>query len=342
MEKLASETIKKSRWFSSQRWAKDWGYKLVSLLFALFMWYFVVGEDKIDMTVYVPIEITNLPQNLVIANQYKKQLEVAVSGPRGLVRTISNQRITRPIDLTDAKPGTQIFPNRPESIHFPRGIAVQRIQPANITLTIDNLLERELPINAVTTGEPAVGFRVVTITTKPSSLSLKAPAETLKVTDFLSTKPVDISGITTSLSKQVTLDVIPEIEELVGESVITVNVVVKEKMIPRELVGIPIEFNHAGKSSAYRLSPRQVTVKAELLYRLSQTRTKTPRVTATVDAGSLPPGRHELPVTVTPDTPGVTVVEVIPPTVTVDISPAGPIPKRNLSPYPKLTQEEKP
>ncbi|NTV14719.1 MAG: YbbR-like domain-containing protein [Desulfobulbaceae bacterium] len=343
MEKLARETMKRYHWFSNQKWTADWGFKLISLLFALLMWYFVVGEDKIDLTVYVPIEITNLPQNLVIANQYKKQLEVAVSGPRGLVRTISNQRITRPIDLTDAKPGTQIFQNRAEAIHFPRGITIQRIQPANTTLTIDNLLERELPINAVTTGEPAVGFRVVSITAKPSSLSLKAPAEALKVTDFLSTKPVDISGITASLSKQVALDVIPEIEELVGESFITVNVTVKEKMIPREFVGIPIEFHHAGKYSAYRLTPRQVMVKAELPYRLSQTRTKTPRITAMVDAGSLPPGRYELPVTVTPDTPGVTVVEVIPPTITITISPSSPVPKLQGSPSPAdRTPEEKP
>lgn len=341
MEKLARQAIIRYRWFRGRTWAKDWGFKALSLLFAVLMWYFVVGEDKVDMTVYVPIEITNLPQNLIIANQFKKQLEVTVSGPRGLVRTITNQRISRSIDLTDARPGTQIFQNKPENIKFPRGITIQRIQPANITLSIDTLLEKELPINAVVTGEPAVGFRVVSITAKPSSLSLKAPAEALKITDFLSTKPVDLNGSTTSISKQVDLDVIPEIEELVGESVVTVKVTIMEKMIPREFVGIPIEFKHAGRYFAYRLSNRQVTVKAELPYRLSQTRTKTPRVTATVDAGTLPPGRHELPVTVTPDTPGVTITEVVPPTITVNISPSGPVLKRNITPAAGMIQEEK-
>jgi YbbR domain-containing protein len=342
MEKLARQALIRYRWFRGQRWAKDWGFKALSLLFAILMWYFVVGEDKVDMTVYVPIEITNLPQNLIIANQYKKQLEVAVSGPRGLVRTITNQRITRSIDLSDAKPGTQIVQNKSDNIKFPRGITIQRIQPANITLTIDRLLERELPINPVVTGEPAVGFRVVAITAKPQSISLKAPAEALKVTDFLSTKPIDLTGSTTNISKQVDLDVIPEMEELVGESVVTVNVTIKEKMIPREFVGIPIEFKHVGRNLAYRLSHRQVTVKAELPYRLSQTRTKTPRVTATVDAGNLTPGRHELPVTVTPDTPGVTVTEVNPPTITVNINPTGPVLKRNIIPALGLGEEEKP
>lgn len=342
MEKLVSKTVKRHHSFSSQRWAKDWGFKAISLLFALLMWYFVVGEDKVDMTVYVPIEITNLPQNLIIANQYKKQLEVVVSGPRGLVRTITNQRITRSIDLASAKPGTQIFQNKPESIKFPRGITVQRIQPANLTLTIDRLLERELPINPVVTGEPAIGFRVVGITAKPSSLSLKAPEEALMTTDFLSTRPVDITGITGSVSKQVALEVIPEIEELVGESVITVNVTVKEKMIPREFAGIPIEFKHSGRHLPFRLSHQQVTVKTELPYRLSQTRAKIPRVTATVDAGTLPPGRHVLPVIVTPDTPGVTITEVIPPTITVNIGPAKPVLKRNATPPAQALQEGKP
>jgi len=329
-------------WFSSHQWAKDWGFKALALLFAMLMWYFVVGEDKVDMTVYVPIEITNLPQDLIIANQYKKRLEVTVSGPRGLVRTITNQHINRSIDLANAKPGTQIFQNKPANIKFPRGINIQRIQPANVTLTIDKLLERELPISAVITGEPAVGFRVITVSAKPSSISLKAPAETLKSTDFLPTKPVDLTGITGSFSKQVALDVIPEIEELVGESIITVNVTVQEKMIPREFVGIPIEFKHSGKSSAYRLSDRQVTVKTELPYRLSQTRTKIPRVTAMVDADTLPPGRHKLPVTVIPDTPGVTIAEVIPPTITVTIGSARPIQKHRISPTPEVMPEGKP
>ena len=159
MEKLVRGALRKYRWFSSQRWATDWGFKVLSLIFALMMWYFVVGEDKVDMTVYVPIEITNLPQSLIISNQFKKQLEVTISGPRGLVRSITNQHITRSIDLSNAKPGTQVFQNKPESISFPRGITIQRIQPANITLTIDKLLEKDLPIKPMVVGVPAEGSR---------------------------------------------------------------------------------------------------------------------------------------------------------------------------------------
>jgi YbbR domain-containing protein len=333
MEKLAREIIKKYRWFSSQKWAADWGFKAVSLIFALLMWYFVVGEDKVDMTVYVPIEITNLPQNLIIANQFKKQLEVTVSGPRGLVRSITNQHITRSIDLANAKPGTQVFQNKPESINLPRGIVVQRIQPANFTLTIDRLLEKELPIKPIITGTPAEGFEITTIIAQPSSLGLKAPAAALKDTIFLATQPIDISGRLTSLNNQrVALDVKPEIEELIGESLISVNIGIKEKAIPREFSGIPVEFSHTAERTAYKLQPGLVSIKAELPYRLAQTQSANISFTAKVDAGSRAPGRYDLPVTVVAAPAGIRVVEVIPPQVSIVIGQPGPVMKNFLYP----------
>ena len=343
MEKLVREVVRKYRWFSSQKWAADWGFKVLSLIFALMMWYFVVGEDKVDMTVYVPIEITNLPQSLIISNQFKKQLEVTISGPRGLVRSISNQHITRSIDLANARPGTQVFQNKPESIRFPRGITIQRIQPANITLTIDKLLEKVLPIKPMLTGITAEGFEIASVTAKPATISLKAPAEALKDTIFLSTQPIDVSGLNASLNnRQVALDVNPEIAELIGESLISVNVAIREKLVPREFFDIPVEFSHAAERTSYRLSPDTVALKAELPYHLAQPQSAPVAFSATVDANALPPGRYDLPVTVLSQPPGIRIVEVIPPKISINIGRPGPVMKRHLYQERQTADEARP
>ena len=80
---------------------KNWALMLLSFFFALFLWYFVVGEDKVDMNVTIPVEIVNLPRDLVISNQFKKQLEVTISGQRSLIRALTEQHISRSIDLSD-------------------------------------------------------------------------------------------------------------------------------------------------------------------------------------------------------------------------------------------------
>ena len=125
MEKLVKQIINRpANKLSSMKWPKNLLFKLLSLFFAVFLWYFVAGEDRVDTNIYVPVEIVNLPRNMVISNQYKKQLEVTISGPRGLVNGINRQHISRTINLSKAKPGTTVvvqgprFSTRAESRWF--------------------------------------------------------------------------------------------------------------------------------------------------------------------------------------------------------------------------------
>ena len=112
--------------------AKEWLSSLIALLLAVALWYNVGGEHTVDTSVMVPVEVINLPRELVISNQFKKEIEVSVNGPRALILELENKQITRQIDLSQATPGTHVVTNDVNSIAFPRGIDVLRIQPASI------------------------------------------------------------------------------------------------------------------------------------------------------------------------------------------------------------------
>ena len=124
--------------------SRDWLLKLLALIIGASLWYFVVGEDRVDLIVTMPLEIRNLPTDLVIANQYKKDIELAISGPRRLIQEMRQQNISLPIDLSLAKPGAMVIQNEAESIPLPQGISVQRVQPATITLLIDQLIPEKV------------------------------------------------------------------------------------------------------------------------------------------------------------------------------------------------------
>ena len=78
--------------------SKDWLLKFISLSLAVVLWYFVGGEDRVDKNVMIPIEIINLPRDLVISNQFKKEIQVSVSGPRSLILEMTSRAITRQVD----------------------------------------------------------------------------------------------------------------------------------------------------------------------------------------------------------------------------------------------------
>jgi YbbR domain-containing protein len=268
MEKLVRQIIHN---ISSIRRPKNWVLKLLSLLFALFLWYFVVGEDKVDMNVTIPVEIVNLPRNLVISNQFKKQLEVTVSGPRSLIRGMTEQHISRSIDLSKAAPGTVLIQNQPDSISTPRGLSILRVQPPTITLLLDRLVQKELPIKPVLVGEVPNDFMLESVTTDPPTLEISGPQSILSQEEFLTTSPIDINGITRSTVKQVPLALRQEISDLIGEPVVSVRLNIADLRKELEIKNIPVDLdltNSKPTDIIFQLTPPTVNVTAELPQRL--------------------------------------------------------------------------
>jgi YbbR domain-containing protein len=317
MEKLVQQIIGQTPG-NFLNWPNNWVLKLVSLLFAVLLWYFVVGEDKVDTTIYVPVEIVNLPRELVIANQFRRQIEVTISGPRGLISGINRQHISRTINLSKATPGTMVVRNDPETMPFPRGITVLRLQPTHVTLLIDRLVEKDLPIQAKTEGEPAEGYELAEILFEPPFIRLAGPQGILEPTKTLHSKVIDLSGLKAPVTAQVTLDLKPEILELIGETVVTAHVVVQEKSTEKTLSGIPVRLlNPLLQKRLTEMRPKSVEVRF-LLPRSKAAADLAAQITAQVRAEDLPAGSHRLPVEIlAPE--HVTVLEVTPKNVTVEI-----------------------
>ncbi|MGW8160638.1 MAG: CdaR family protein [Desulfobulbales bacterium] len=319
MEKLVRQIIDN---ISSFRRPKNWVLKLLSLLFALFLWYFVVGEDKVEMNVPIPVEIVNLPRDLIISNQFKKQLDVSVSGQRSLIRGITSQHITRTIDLSKATPGTVVIKNHADSIPLPRGLSVLRVQPPTITLLLDRLIQKELPIKPRLVGKVDTDYRLESVTVDPPILEISGPQSILAQEDTLTTSPIDINGLKQPTVKQVSLALQPEIADLIGEPVVAVrlNVVGLEKEM--EFGDIPVDLditNGRQTGVIYLLQPPTIIIKASIPQAFARS---TPNLRdifhAKITPATLQAGSTDLKVLV--EAPkGIRILEVKPETVALKI-----------------------
>ncbi len=316
MENLAKQIIRRLPTLNLLNWPNNWGLKLISLIFAILLWYFVVGEDKVDTTVYIPVEIVNLPRDLVISNQFKKQLEATVSGPRGLISGLNRQRITRTINLAKATSGTIVIRNEPETIQFPRGVIVSRIQPTHITLLIDELVEKELPVQARTTGSPANGHELAGVVFEPPSIKISGPKAIVGREKLLIAKPIDISGLKGPTTIQIPLELRPALVELMGETVVTANVVIREKTMEKTITDVPVHLSDADSARKVAIEPDTISVRA--LLPLSSKGNQAGLVEASVSTDGLSAGTHRLPVKITAPEQ-IKIIETLPSTVTVKI-----------------------
>lgn len=240
---------------------KNWLLKLLSLIIGASLWYFVVGEDRVDLIVTIPLELRNLPTDLVIANQYKKDIEVALSGPRRLIQDMRQQNISLPIDLSTAQPGAMVIQNEADAIPLPQGINVQRVQPATLTLLVDRLVQKDFTITPVTKGKVAAGYRLESLSLKPTHITVTGPQTVLEKEQGLNTSPIELEGLNASTTMQVHLDLNEALIKLIGETVIEARVALKETMVRKTIRGVMIK---RPSGEELRFTPNMVTVDAEI------------------------------------------------------------------------------
>ena len=154
---------------------RHWPLKVLALFIGVALWYGIAVEDQVDTVLTVPLELRNLPASMIIANQYQKEVDVSVRGPKRLLQELRQQQLSRPVNLASARPGPRLVENTPDSFSFPRGVTVQRVQPANVLLVVDQLVERHIRLQARTTGQPARGFTLEELQLKPDVIKVSGP-----------------------------------------------------------------------------------------------------------------------------------------------------------------------
>jgi len=214
--------------------AKEWFPMVISLVLAAILWNLVGGEQTVDKNVMIPVEVINLPRDLVISNQFKKEIEVRVNGPRSLILELETRQITRQIDLSKAVPGTTVITNDVDSIPMRRGITVLRVQPSSIILSLDKLIQKKFPINPVTTGEPSPGYILQRLQMDPEVITITGPETVLSQYDVLRTNVININGLRESSQQQVPLDLEPAIVDLIGETTITADITVALETVQKQ------------------------------------------------------------------------------------------------------------
>ncbi len=242
--------------------SKDWILKIISLLLAVGLWYFVGGEDKVDKNVMIPIEIINLPRDLVISNQFKKEIEVSVSGPRSIILEMTNRAVTRQVDLSSASPGTMVIENDNDHIPVPRGITVQRVQPSSIILSLDKLIQKQFPVSARTVGRVAKGYAMKALRIDPDVITITGPQTELSLVDELFTKAINLSGLKESSQLQVPLELEPAIVDLIGETSVTADLTIELETVTKTVEKLKIHVVIDGV--VREVEPEEVRITANI------------------------------------------------------------------------------
>jgi YbbR domain-containing protein len=181
------------------------GLKLFSLFLAALLWVVVLGEQKVEVTIGVPLDL-NFPADLFLVNDPTDQLEVRVRGPRTLVTSLASRdlRVSEiPIKFVE---GETTIPIRDEFVRVPRGVQVVDVNPRRVRVVLEAAVEREVEIHPRIEGSPPEGYMVRRVTTIPPRVRMVGPNSELRRITRVRTLPISLTGQTASFSARVLLE----------------------------------------------------------------------------------------------------------------------------------------
>jgi YbbR domain-containing protein len=250
-----------------------------------------------ESDIFIPVDSEKIPEGLIITNGPFKGIEVHVRGSKSIIRTLSDLKIQYTIDLSEVNIGVNIIPIHQARIPFPKGISILKINPDSIAVKVENEIKKKLPVNISLTGKPAKGFMVVGAEAKPMSVTLRGSEDTLGRMDKVSTKPINIKGLSSSFKKEVTLDLVENLKLVDSSKIILANVSIKERLATKIFDNIPVQGD--GSLYVYHITPPVITIKVKGPVNMIENLYGSNGVQVYVDLKGLKPGVYNKRATIT-------------------------------------------
>jgi YbbR domain-containing protein len=174
------------------------GYKLLALFVAIMLWYYVAGQrDPIVQRNYtVPVTVKGASTELVSP---LPEVRVTARGMRSIMDGIKKEEIRVYVVIPDQEVGERLLPVQ---VEVPFGVQVVSISPEKVTVDLDVMTEKQVPVRVLVRGEAAPGFTYRNPTVTPEQVTLKGPGRLLDEIMDVQTV-VKINGAQSDISQQV-------------------------------------------------------------------------------------------------------------------------------------------
>lgn len=186
--------------------SENWKMKILALGCALILWFYVMGERRLEVGYAVPIELQNVPSGMVVTNDLPRSIDIRLSGPRALLGDLDEKDIRISVDLIGLKPGLTTFSRLDDHLRLPVGIRATRITPSFVDVKLERITDKTVPLRARLSGQLPGGYRLSALEVSPDRVVVEgAEGEVVNVSEVM-TERIDLGEINGSIELTVPLD----------------------------------------------------------------------------------------------------------------------------------------
>ncbi len=272
-----------------------------------------------EANVLVPVDIGSTPQGLVVTSPPLKGIAFRLRGPQAIIKKLAASNLRYVLDMPEARAGVNTIKIAPERIELPKNVTVVKTSPSLLSVKLEETIQKTLPVRVQIDGQPETGYSVKDIKVTPRQVLLQGPAKTLKDLKAIRTQPIDISGVSDILKKEVVLDLSENMTLISPTAKLQAQVNIQAQVVSKVFNDIAVIGK--GTNLAYSISPPQITLKvsgpAPLLDKLNAPRD----IEVAIDLSGLAAGIYARPASISLPV-NTTLVDVKPEIFTITLDPS--------------------
>lgn len=240
-----------------QAFTRNIALKLLSLAIAFGLWAFVnFGERDAEETLKVPLELRSVPASLMITSPRVDFVDVRVVGPRTLLGRIDRNGLAIGLDLEGVRPGPAVFRVGGEELNLPRGVNLVRVNPSQVTLELEKVGSKTVPVQIKLVGKLASEFQLIDSKVAPETVQVSGPASNVEDVHAAFTEAVDLSKVGAGIiEKELPLEPVGDYLSFSAMRV-AAQIRIEELSSTREFKRVPVQLRGASKEQ--RVVPETV------------------------------------------------------------------------------------
>ncbi|MCH7679069.1 YbbR-like domain-containing protein [candidate division KSB1 bacterium] len=233
----------------SVRFLKNYKVKIVALVFAIVIWFFVITENEYEYVIEVPVAVINTPPGKVILNDLPKVVKVKIKGTgKDLIALMVRTGARIKLDLFDVGQ-SKIFHIEPRDVFLSRPIgAIQSneiIMPDSIRVILDDFQRKKIPVNSNIKPKVAPGFTIVgDAQINPDSVLISGPQSLVSKINSISTEEVEFKNLTDNLKQNISLVSQSSNKIIVSTNRVEISLDI-QRLVEITLTGIPVNIRNA-------------------------------------------------------------------------------------------------
>ncbi len=179
-------------------------YIALSLVIAIMIWMVALNEENptvtrnmsnVDVSIQGKQSLTS--KDLIILDE-EIQVDLKLKGPVLTVGTVKSDDFELYMDVSDIDEAGEY--NIPVKVSgLPYGAELSSISPANVSITIDDLIQVDMPISVNSTGSLDNGLAVFSMSSSVSTVTITGPQKIISTIDNVGAT-VNLNGITEDAS----------------------------------------------------------------------------------------------------------------------------------------------